>query len=466
MITVSDTFSGIGRSGTAELKESREPAKEAGGFQNFLDKLRQKDALPEEAREKAAKSEPDKEKKPVKESQGKEKPVQEKTPGEKTGKEVSGTVEQKRESGTENGKEGIEASGNRNPDKKSNPLVKKLLPEKKTISAKDDKKSLSAGASDKEEQVRAGEMTAQMNAQIRHTEAGAEKAENMKAAEEGKAGDKEFSLRNPENSAARSLKDEGPATLHITDLRKSVKSGRGKAENDQKRQVKKSGENGKSAERDLRLAGEEKQGNRTGDLRKAFGAEEKRTGRVEVSQNGPEEKGDPKTIHVNLTSADEAAGKGKSGEPAQAARQLSSRLQEDLSAKIVKHASIVVKSERSGEIKLILHPENLGRVRIQLQLEDNRIAGRIFVDNTSVREAFEGNLKNLERAFQQDGFDSAKLEVFVGDREQDQRRAGSDKHPAGFNGPEKAVAVDKLGMSVPSMERYYADGDTLIDLVV
>jgi hypothetical protein len=26
--------------------------------------------------------------------------------------------------------------------------------------------------------------------------------------------------------------------------------------------------------------------------------------------------------------------------------------------------------------------------------------------------------------------------------------------------------VDKLGMSVPSMERYYSDGDTLIDLVV
>jgi flagellar hook-length control protein FliK len=461
MITVSETISGTVQSGRSELKESAEPAKESGGFQDFLDKLKQKETVPEEARKKAEKPALDGGKKPLK-----EKAVQEKSAPEKTEKELSEAVKKKKE----DGREKAASPADLHPGQKLNKPGNRILPEKKETSVKIQKKSVSSALSEKQEQGRAaeitGETTAQINHQLRNVENGSEKTENLAARDEGTAGKNNLNRLTSEQVSSGNLKNEEPAALQITDLRKAAKPGELKAGESPEKSVKKKGENGTSAERELRLAGEEKHGQRTGDARKAFGAEEKRTGRLEASQTGSEEKGDSKTIHVNLTTADEAAGRGKGGEPVQAARQLSSRLQEDLSAKIVKHASIVVKSERSGEIKLILHPENLGRVRIQLQLEDNRIAGRIFVDNTSVREAFEGNLKNLERAFQQDGFDSAKLEVFVGDREQDQRRAGSGKHPAGFVGPDKAAAVDKLGMSVPSMERYYSDGDTLIDLVV
>ena len=92
---------------------------------------------------------------------------------------------------------------------------------------------------------------------------------------------------------------------------------------------------------------------------------------------------------------------------------VTAQLKDSLNSQIVKQAGIVVKDNGTGEIKLVMKPESLGKVRIQLSLNDNHIAGRIIVENNIVREIFESNLENLYKAFGSEGFESGALEVLV-----------------------------------------------------
>jgi len=94
--------------------------------------------------------------------------------------------------------------------------------------------------------------------------------------------------------------------------------------------------------------------------------------------------------------------------------ELLRQLRESGNRQIVKHTGIILKDNSTGEIKLVLKPENLGDVRIRLQLSENSITGKILVDNQMVRAAFEQNLEALYKAFKESGFDSASLDVQVG----------------------------------------------------
>ncbi|WP_041866014.1 flagellar hook-length control protein FliK [Sediminispirochaeta smaragdinae] len=170
-------------------------------------------------------------------------------------------------------------------------------------------------------------------------------------------------------------------------------------------------------------------------------------------------------MHVHLSPQGDGTARGEAQSVERSAQLLSSRLQQDLSGKIVKQASIVVKNDNAGEIRLILHPENLGRVRIRLQLEDNHIAGRIFVDNTSVRDAFEASLRQLERNFEANGFESAKLNVFVGG---DQARGDASSEQAqtsAFHG-NRFSAVEAMDANIASADQYNVGEENLINLVV
>lgn len=89
------------------------------------------------------------------------------------------------------------------------------------------------------------------------------------------------------------------------------------------------------------------------------------------------------------------------------------RFQQILRNEVVRHSTIILK-EGGGELRLILKPESLGRVRINLSLNNDHIAGRIIVENSSVKEMFESNLQHLQNAFKSEGYASASLDVSVG----------------------------------------------------
>jgi flagellar hook-length control protein FliK len=93
---------------------------------------------------------------------------------------------------------------------------------------------------------------------------------------------------------------------------------------------------------------------------------------------------------------------------------LSERLRDQWNGDIVQSAHIVLRDGDAGTIRLRLKPESLGNVKIELNLSDNNISGKIVVESDEAKNAFEKNMNDLADAFKQGGFDSAKLEVAVG----------------------------------------------------
>jgi flagellar protein FlbC len=91
-----------------------------------------------------------------------------------------------------------------------------------------------------------------------------------------------------------------------------------------------------------------------------------------------------------------------------------SQLQKNLNTELVKHTRLIIKDGGNGEIRLVLKPKTLGSVRVKLNIQDNNIVGKIFVDNNIVKELVQNSLNNLYNAFKQDGFNQALINVFVG----------------------------------------------------
>lgn len=104
------------------------------------------------------------------------------------------------------------------------------------------------------------------------------------------------------------------------------------------------------------------------------------------------------------------------------------QLREEANAEIVKNARIVLRDNDHGEIRLRLKPEHLGSVRIELYLEEDRIAGHIFVENETVRDAFEENLRYLQQAFAQEGLTAGELDVSVGNGNREDRQQPGQPH--------------------------------------
>lgn len=77
----------------------------------------------------------------------------------------------------------------------------------------------------------------------------------------------------------------------------------------------------------------------------------------------------------------------------------------------VKAGNIVLKDNDVGEIKLVLHPESLGNVKIDLHLKDNSITGRIVVSTQEAFEAFKESAESLKAAFVASGFETAGFDL-------------------------------------------------------
>ncbi len=90
---------------------------------------------------------------------------------------------------------------------------------------------------------------------------------------------------------------------------------------------------------------------------------------------------------------------------------LSRELRDGLNTEIVRHASLVLKENGEGLIRLSLRPESLGNIKIRLEMADNKVTGRIILESDEALKAFEKEIRSLEQAFKDSGFDSASLEM-------------------------------------------------------
>ena len=80
-------------------------------------------------------------------------------------------------------------------------------------------------------------------------------------------------------------------------------------------------------------------------------------------------------------------------------------------ADLVKAGSIVLRDGNKGTINLTLHPEELGNVKIRLQISDNILTGRITVASEEAYNAFKSNIAALTEAFASNGFDTAGFDL-------------------------------------------------------
>jgi flagellar hook-length control protein FliK len=90
---------------------------------------------------------------------------------------------------------------------------------------------------------------------------------------------------------------------------------------------------------------------------------------------------------------------------------LARELRGDLSADIVRDATVIVRNGGEGTIRLSLRPASLGDVKIRLEMTENKITGRIIVGSNEALRAFERELPVLEKAFRDSGFSETSLEM-------------------------------------------------------
>jgi len=159
-----------------------------------------------------------------------------------------------------------------------------------------------------------------------------------------------------------------------------------------------------------------------------------------------------------------AEGVTSSARPARGST-FSAFLRETMNNQIVKQSGIVLRNDNQGEIRLVLKPEHLGRVRLRIQLDENRLSGRIFVDSNFVKESFEQNMSSLYRAFKNSGFEASGFEVLVDGGEQRNAPDGSQKDPTGEYAGLAAKTSQQFDDAVPILEGYGWQSD-LVNLVV
>jgi len=228
-------------------------------------------------------------------------------------------------------------------------------------------------------------------------------AETQKAALQFKKEEKALNLeegqREDKAETKKSGKKRNTAALEIHDLRTQA------------------GEAGITADRGLK------------------GAEEIRNGPVEEIAVDLR----PEARQGDRSEAQKAAPAGESFD-----QLLARELQGDLSADIVKQAAIVLRDGGEGTIKLSLKPETLGKVKIHLEMAENRISGHIIVESEEALRAFEREIHSLEQSFRDSGFE-ASLNTSLDYRNDGQRWKEKEAQP--FFSERFAASYEEAGVS-------------------
>ena len=160
---------------------------------------------------------------------------------------------------------------------------------------------------------------------------------------------------------------------------------------------------------------------------------------------------DPSSLPVSLQGGKETALAENAALRHITKADLIRELKDQGGAEILREAKILVKDGQSGEIKLVLRPQELGTVKINLILENKHIVGRIFVENNIVKEALQTAFGDLKEVFA-----LGALDVFVSQesREDFWQAENDDADTMPFKLAQAVGAVEKHAPVVTVLEDY------------
>lgn len=142
------------------------------------------------------------------------------------------------------------------------------------------------------------------------------------------------------------------------------------------------------------------------------------------------------TADITLQLAQGTDGSGKTSSVAAGGKEnnfgamLSSQLQNN-ATELVRTGSIILRDGNMGTINLILHPEELGNVKISLELNDKMVSAQICVASEEAFQAFKDSIASLKQAFADSGFDTGSFDLSWSGNGQ-QQQSGQQQSNQGY----------------------------------
>ena len=137
---------------------------------------------------------------------------------------------------------------------------------------------------------------------------------------------------------------------------------------------------------------------------------------------------------------------------------LSNKLQ-NVAPEFVKAGNLVLKDNNQGTINLVLHPDDLGNVKIHLSLDGKTLSGHITVATKEALQVFKDNSETLREAFIKSGFDAASFDVAM-------NNGSMANQNMGFNGQDDGRNIFAQRLYGNSTEGLSAELDDIFENAV